>query len=341
MDRRNFIKGSLALLAAAGLADMARAQDGTLIIRSVIDGVPQRYADLSLDGSFLYPSKPVVFNGDDGQYVLFIPKNVTKTRLIVFSHGALADPFTYRTLLWHWASHGYMIAAPIHDDSNLENGPTLRTVGGVVSEWPVSTLLEDGDAWRNRLERCVKCIDIAAETAHTQGFKIEDRALIVGHGYGAYMAQLLMGTEVVAHNGERLRFRDARFFSGIALSPQGPGIMGLDEKSWQNVTSPMLFVVAENDDDFTGQPWQTKGKGFKLCAPGYKHLALIKNGGANVFSNSGQAAMTSGTTPFLSVRGLTTLFLKAYTDYDKQAFADMSSEFFQRMTLGEVVEYKR
>ena len=339
MDRRDFIIGAAALL----VSKPSFAQDSPAIIRPVLDGVNPRFSELALDGPYPYPNAATIFNGADARYFFFVPKYVTKARLIVFSHGALADPTSYRKLLFHWASHGYIVAAPLHDDAILESGPTLRLVkAGAVSQWPVSSLLEDPIAWKNRVDRCVECVDIAKEIALTRGIELEaDRIIIAGHGYGAYITQLLMGAEVNDAEGRRLTFRDDRFFAGMCMSPQGPGIMGLTETSWENVTSPMLYLLAKNDDDFTGQDFDKKGESYRLAAPGYKHLVVFKDAGSTLFTQGLDTPPRGGLTPFLGVKAMTVCFSRAYGDYDPVSFSNLSDNFFERNSKNTLMEHRR
>lgn len=345
LDRRAFLRASLGVAGAAVLARAAAAQSNDdAIIRPIIEGVPPRFADLALDGPIAYPAAPSVFQGDRASYYVFKPVafKENKGRLVVFSHGALAEPNSYRKLLFHWVSNNFMVIAPVHNDAIIEGGPTLRvTEGASVSQWPVASLLEDPRAWKERIDRCVESLDIASEIALTEGFELQtDRTVIAGHGYGAYMAQLLMGADVAGPDGTRLKFRDDRFFSGLCLSPQGPGIMGLDNDSWKNVTSPMLHLLAENDDDFTKQPWRVKAKAFELSAKNYKHLGMIRNSGATLFTKGEEVTLSKAATPGLIVKAMSAAFLKAYADYDTAAFGDMSDGFFQRATLDAVLEYR-
>lgn len=337
--RRDLLAGAGALLFGV---HRARAQDAPAIIRPPLDGVTKRMSELAQDGPFIYPASPSLFNGD-ARYYFFMPKAFKSARLIVFSHGALADPLSYRDLLFHWASHGFVVAAPLHDDAILESGPTLRSAkAGAVSEWNVAQLLEDPEAWKSRVDRCIESIEIAQEIADTTGFElVTDRVVMAGHGYGAFTTQLLMGTQVSVPSGERLNFRNKKFFAGICMSTQGPGIMGLDDQSWTGVTSPMLHMLSEGDDDFTGQDWKTRSKAFSLSAPGYKHLSMIRKGGPTLFTRGAGANPTNSMTGYLSVKAITACFNKAYGDYDTQAYGNLSDDFFERNSNGFMVEYRR
>jgi hypothetical protein len=344
MNRRNFILSSIASLAAGtAVAQQAKFDfERSAIIRPQLPGVTDRMKEFALDGPFVYPTSPMVFNGSESRFFFYIPRGLKQARLVIFSHGALADPLSYSNLLFHWASHGFVVAAPLHDDAILESGPTLRMrTTNLVSNWNVSAILEDPENWKERVDRCVECLEIATEIATTEGFELLlDRTIIAGHGYGAYITKLLMGAEVNAANGNRLSFRDDRFFAGVCLSPQGPGIMGLDDQSLSKITSPMLFMISEGDADFSGQNWEARSKSFTSSAAGYKHLGIVRNGGTNLF-NRGVIGSDTTMTGFLAAKAMSVCFLKAYADYDTSAFANMGEDFFERNSRNTLIEYVR
>lgn len=338
IDRRSLLLGFGALCAMP----TANASE-PVIIRPALKDVPTRLAEYALDGPFAYSDDVTVFNGIDARYFFFVPASSDPLRLVVFSHGALSDPTSYRNLLFHWASHGFVVAAPLHDDAILETGPTLRkNKAGEVSRWPVSELLEDPKAWKARVDRCVEAIEIAREFARIGRFDLNlERTVIAGHGYGAYIAQLVMGAEVRGAGDRLLRFRDDRFFAGICMAPQGPGIMGLTEESWKNVTSPMLHMISEGESDFTQQDWRTRALAYERAAPGYKHLALLRGGGPTLFTRTTDAIPDGGISPQLGAKAISTAFLKAYGNYDEAAFRDLSTDFFTRTSKGVVEERHR
>jgi Predicted dienelactone hydrolase len=340
---------TLALSALALSAQRAVGQEkqietlDPLILRPNIEGVDPRYAKYALSGDFITPAAPFSISSGISNVAVFHPRNVTSARLVVFSHGALSSPLTYRELIWQWVSHGFVVLAPQHNDAVIESGPTLRqTEVGKISQWPVAALLEDPTAWNSRVQACKACLDITDLIESSTGIKLNlDRPVIAGHGYGAYIAQLLMGAKVVQSDGTTTSFKDPRFFSGIFMSPQGPGVMGLTEDSWKEISSPCLFLLSENDFDFTGQPYQEKGKAYQLAHPGYKHLGFLEKGSANSFS--GQLASTSEKERrlFEVLKAMSTAFLFAYANYDQTAFSDLKSKFFERMSLGTIKEFIR
>lgn len=339
LTRRSFLGLAAGMLAVGPYAVQAQQ----IILRSDVKGVDPRYAAYATVGNFIHASSPLAYNTEVSRAFVFYPEAASKCQMIVFSHGALSDPFAYRELIWHWVSHGFVVVAPLHDDAIIKNGPSLRKLSGSSpSEWPIPSLLQDPVAWNNRLLACKACLDMGPSIKKGTGIDIDfSRPVIVGHGYGAYIASLAMGATVVDQDRKRLSFRDDRFYSGICMSPQGPGIMGLDENSWSEVTSPMLYLVSEGEIDFTGQPWKEKGQSFKRAAPGYKHFGLLKAGTINTFTGQMAGASATEANLFQVLKAFTTGFLQAYSDYDPVAFNDLKSNFFQRMSLGAVEERRR
>jgi dienelactone hydrolase len=86
--------------------------------------------------------------------------------LIVFSHGANAAPDRYRVLLDAWAQAGFVVAAPLHVDS--EDHP-------------------DRALYDSRAIRAARAEDYEAVDAH---FAAPSGVIAIGHSYGALIAQM-------------------------------------------------------------------------------------------------------------------------------------------------------
>lgn len=347
MDRPGALSSILTrrtlLLGAAAFLSPSRAVPDTLIIRPEIKGVHPRYAAYASVGEYALPKAPVSFRTPRSKIVVFYPMGVEKARLVVFSHGALSDPMTYGGLLQHWASHGFVVAAPLHEDAAIEHGLKLRrSQAAGVSEWQIPKLLDDEKAWRTRTDACSACLDAIPLISDATGVRITDeRPVIAGHGYGAFVAQVLMGARVKSSEGAELDYRDPRFFSGILMSPQGAGVMGLNKDSWSRMPNPLLTVLATNDRDFTGQSAEARSDPFRLSTPGYKHLAVLEGGNSNSFAGQAAGSLPEEARRFEALKALTTAFMKAYSSYEQEAFDDMGADFFLRMSLGAVKEERR
>jgi pimeloyl-ACP methyl ester carboxylesterase len=286
---------------------------------------------LTQRGPFLPNPKPASIQFGHGRVIVHSPKDYDQGELVVFSHGALSDPMIYRNLLQHWASHGFVVVAPVHDDSIQERGLLTRRATGVGSAvWEVDRILNDVLAWGNRVDQCGIALEHGDLIAKGIGMKIRsERPIIVGHDFGAYVAQIVMGAEVASQGGKPFAPKDDRWFGAIAMSPQGPGIMGLTENSWANCTRPLLAIEAALEQDFTGQAPLDKVACFTRSPPGYKHLAWFEKGPPTIYAGT-QSALAD--TPedgkmFEDVKAATTAFLIAYGRYDQAMFAKLQSDW--------------
>jgi hypothetical protein len=336
-----FLAGAASLACLPAFAQDAEEQTlEPLVIRPSMEGLDPRYVGYATVGDFNVPAQPATVSLSNGRVVIMYPRLAEKARLVVFSHQVLADPLSYRNLLSHWASHGFVVVAPVHRDAVVEQGGAVRkSVANGVSEWELKKLADDDAIITARTEQCAAVLEEIDKVA--SAIKVEivtERPVIAGHGLGAYSAQLLLGADVSPARPGLSGLADPRFFSGILMSPQGPGAMGLTESSWQKVAAPLLVLIAEGDRDFNGQAAAEKWGPYAYSKPGYKHLGVLKGGGPNTFV--GQA---SGPEAKLLevIKAQSTGFLLAYANYDQAAFADVSSGFFQRMSLGLVKESKR
>jgi len=337
ITRRSLLAGAAAaFLPSRTLAD-------SLIIRPEMRGVDPRYAAYATVGPYTFPESAISFRTPRSNMVVFHPEGAKSARLVVFSHGVLADPLTYAPLLKHWASHGFVVAAPLHEDAVIENGLKLRRSRAAgIAEWQIGDLLEDDKAWRERTDACSACVDAIPLLSKATGIRVlDERPAITGHGYGSFIAQLLLGARVKGSDGSPVEYVDPRFFSGILMSPQGAGVMRLDKDSWAGIANPLLSLVARNERDFTGQPPEAREDPYRLSKAGYKHLGLLKGGDGTTFSGRSAGSIPEQGALFTVLKAMTTGFLHAYSSYDEAAFADMGSDFFERMSLGLVDERRR
>lgn len=323
----------LAGLVGAAAASAARAQ---MVLRPPAAGTDARYIRYSQDGPRL---------GGDAAKVITIPDlgfraavhtpRAAEGRLVVFSHGGLADPQVYRPLLSHWCSHGFVVVAPIHDDSVIERGLLARRDDPRHgTSWEIKRLLGDANAWQQRAIMCSDILNATDTIARLVGCRIvADRPVIAGHDYGAYCAQLMLGmTADSADGGEGLDMPDARYVGAIALSPQGTGVMGLTEKSWAKVDRPLLTAIAGLEVDANKQGFSAKQDPFKHSPGNYKHLALERDAVPQWFSGQRARINASESAMFDDLKAVTTAFIFAYANQEEQAFKDLYGDFFPMAT---------
>ncbi len=215
--------------------------------------------------------------------------------IIVFSHGGGGAPSSYSALTSFWASHGYLVIAPVHADSTAgqsDGGGRGAALGGLMRAMretgspdrvlDVAFVLDSLDALTRQLPQWKGTVD-------------KSRIGVGGHSLGAYTAQLIGGAtiEMPAAQPKALQsFADARVGAVLQLSGQGSGQQGLTKNSWQNLKIPMMTMTGSRDRGAQGQSPEWKKEPFDGSPPGNKYHVFIE--GANHFSFSGRMTGAGG-----------------------------------------------
>lgn len=331
--------GAAALLAAYSPAFGQEQEEGMVLRRPPNPGEDPDFFRYGQPGKLLPTGQPVVIEYENVRVMVNFPRYTRKSPLIVFSHGALADPQIYRQLIDHWVSNGFTVASPIHDDSVFERGLLARhTANSGQTDWDMDSVLNDSDAWDARCEACRLPLNHVDRISATLDMELNiDRPIIIGHEFGAFVAQLLLGTKVTVDNGKRRTFLDARWSAACLLSPQGAGIMGLDDTSWDDVERPFMVVQGGSESDFTGQDPMHKIEIFEKAKPGNKHLAWFKDGDRLMFSGPRAGTKYTKQAEFEAIEAITACWLDAYGNYNQSALDLLVSDWAERASLGVVV----
>lgn len=342
ITRRTTLAGLAATAASASA--LAQSANDLILRRPPRDNEDPRWHALSQNGPFNPDPVPVIVPFGLSKLTIHKPLGPKKARLVVFSHSTLGDPRVYRHLLQHWASHGFVVVAPAHDDSVFERGLLTRRASPIGSAtWEVDRVLNDALAWDARAEACripLEHPDLVSKAINVE-LDIE-RPIIMGHEFGAYVAQVMLGATVVDPQGKELRFVDPRWYAAGLMAPQGAGIMGLTDESWKQVTRPLMVFQGALETDFLGQTPQQKIDSFQKSAPGNKHLAWFPEGARNIYTapRSGNQRQQD-ISMFEDAKAASTAFLIAYANYDEEMFARLGSDWPERATAGRVVSRYR
>ncbi len=178
----------------------------------------------------------------DSRVTVTAPIDAGVYPLIVFSHGAFAAPERYQRLLDAWASQGYVVAAPLHIDSELiqhEAPPTPQAV------------------WQSRLDDVTAIVEQARTIAGAlnPGVELDSTQWIAtGHSYGAFVVQV-MGGAASEWPAEIRKVTPPG--AVIAFSPPGPIAGFIPEHAWASMTAPQIVLTGTGDilpgfiDDWT------------------------------------------------------------------------------------------
>ncbi|NJL31853.1 MAG: hypothetical protein HC898_09595 [Phycisphaerales bacterium] len=147
--------------------------------------------------------------------------------VILWSHGMFGSKDGYQPLVRYWASHGYIVIQPTHEDS-LALGNT--TFGDFAS---------GSQYWKTRPVDVVFLLNSLGTIAEeVKGLPEMDKSKLAvgGHSFGAHTTMLLSGVQAKSNlrllREEYDSFLEDRFVCTLMISPQGPGPM-FTKKSYQ------------------------------------------------------------------------------------------------------------
>lgn len=234
--------------------------------------------------------------GKDLPVRFLIPKSAGPFPVIIFSHGAGGSGQNYFSLTGYWATHGYVVIQPTHDDSialRKEKGePVPASPRELVDEYRFNT-----DDWTNRVRDVTLIMDSLADlekrVPQLKG-KVDQKSIGVGgHSYGAFTTQMIGGALLDMPNGPKAQsFGDRRPRALMLLSPQGKTQNGLTESSWKNMTRPTMSMTGSNDTAVMGRLASWREDPFTYSPPGDKYLVFIN--GAFHMSFTGALAQAEG-----------------------------------------------
>jgi predicted dienelactone hydrolase len=215
---------------------------------------------------------------------IFYPNEPGPYPVIVFSHGAGGSQSCCEALTRHWATYGYVMLQPTHDDSTVQR----RNAG----EEDINFLIAVRDAlkkpalWQSRPQDISFVLDslpVLQKRIPALAGKIDAEHIGVGgHSMGAFTADAIAGALVDLPNHPATNFTDSRVRAVLLLSPQGPGEFGLTDHSWDHVTLPLLSMTGSLDLGAGNQGPDWKKIPFERSQPGAKYHVFIE--GANHMS---------------------------------------------------------
>jgi predicted dienelactone hydrolase len=237
---------------------------------------------------------------------LLFPKTGGPFPVIVFSHGAGGSGQNYFQLTEFWASHGYVVIQPTHDDSIA----LRREKGDSIPSSPRELIDEyrfDYDGWRNRTRDISFVIDSFGELQRlVPSLKLRmdtKRIGMGGHSYGAFTTQMIGGALIdIPGRRKQESFRDDRPRALMLLSGQGKNQNGLTESSWTKMDRPMMSMTGTYDNGAMNQVAEWRKDPFTYSPPGDKYHVFIDN--AFHMSFTGVLADKNGARSRLSQRPL-------------------------------------
>ncbi|HYW74556.1 MAG TPA: hypothetical protein VE961_26260 [Pyrinomonadaceae bacterium] len=207
------------------------------------------------------------------------PKSGGPFPVIVFSHGAGGSGKNYFALTGFWASHGYILIQPTHNDSLA-----LRHEKGEEQPANARELIEEYrfnyEDWINRVRDLTLVMDSLSDLQRRfpelKGKLDRDRIGVGGHSYGAFTTQMIGGVTLdIPGQAKRQNFGDPRPRALLLLSAQGKNQNGLTETSWQTLTRPTMTMSGTKDSGLMGQLANWRKDPFTYAPPPDKYLVWI------------------------------------------------------------------
>jgi predicted dienelactone hydrolase len=267
------MKSAIFALGSALLAIAATAQT---VPRFTAD--PGPYQVLSIDRLELHDAKrnkdlPIKIYYPQG-----LPQNSARFPVIIFSHGLYGSKDGYFALGRYWASYGYVSIHPSHADSIRDSGYRGRLMQSI----------QDPALWIGRPQDISLIISSFAEIerlAPELKGKLDSRRIGVGgHSYGAYTSMAIAGSTVTMPGSSRpTSFADPRVKCVVAMSPQGAGEMGQNQRSWDDIRIPALTIYGSRDmgasrqgPDWRSQPYfhEPAGDKYDVEIEGATHMTF-------------------------------------------------------------------
>lgn len=203
--------------------------------------------------------------------------------LLVISHGMYGSETGLDPLVQYWASAGYVIIQPTHDDS-------LRYADAETRRKALSGSLDNIGSAPQRpkdIKLIIDSLDQIAKLAPALANRIDRTKLgMGGHSFGAWTTQMISGMSVRGQAPNK----DDRFQAFLVISPQGMG-PGINEDSYKTMKGPMMMITGDKDAGRgSGDPKVYRRHAFDHAAPGDKSLVWLKDAAHNFGGINGQMA---------------------------------------------------
>ena len=249
---------------------------------------------------------------------VYLPAGDGPFPAIVFSHGVGESQLSYEYLGRHWAAGGYVSVHPTHAGSDVR-----ITIG----RYPVTPILRsaalDPVNWLDRPRDLSFVLDRLMLDGKLSPLIDFDRIAAGGHSLGAHSAMALIGLRFSIDGSPPPDLRDVRIKACIALSPHGPGVLGLGPESWGDIAAPFLSLYGTEDTDIITNDTLSRRAGFDLAAGVEKMLITIEGAEHETFTGRDpafpfvsdaakhQSQIATATTAFLNQHLMSTATAKS------------------------------
>jgi predicted dienelactone hydrolase len=314
-------------------------------------------------GPYEVKTKEYLWLKRDGRSVpvkVHYPRAEGRFPLAIFSHGGGGNWDSNILQAKHLASHGYIVACPVHVYSNLSRVLYYMSKpgGNLKFWWAVHRITLDPRAALGRPKDIQFVIDKCSEWNRSD-FDLKnkintDKITVIGHSYGAYTTLVICGARPVGthlnprvepHDSRLKNLSDDRVTIGIAMSPQGADSTWFDRNSFKSINKPIMFISGSKDQQKSASgdvmPSSKRMEAFNFSPPGNKYMLWLKNADHMGFSHNPE--LPNKAIPSTSLedsqrisKAMMLVFCNAYLKGNKQA-ADHLNKKYANSLIGGVV----
>jgi predicted dienelactone hydrolase len=282
-----------------------------------------------------------VVRDKDLQIRVRYPKNaLAAVPLVLFSHGMGGSNNAFTDLTTHWASHGYVVILPTHDDSLKLRKERGEDVSDFVKAPNTYARKVDPPGRVADLSLILDQIDqiqakAALKTVDGRPLIDMEHIGVAGHSAGALTTQLAIGVKARTkkHPLRALSEPETRFDCAIVISGQGTTNRMFVKDSWSEVSKPMFVIAGSEDVTRVGNETPaSRREPFERAKPGDKYLLWIEGATHSSYQGKQNLALL-GETPSTDISIIaaatsdgTMAFLDAYLKTDGVAKKYLASE---------------
>jgi len=166
--------------------------------------------------------------------------------VIIWSHGMGGSKDGYQPLATYWASHGYVVIQPTHDDSIGKQSGEMKQ--RLLKSRNLNLLTGSWDERPKQISLIIDSLEkIEKENPALAGRLDRQHIGVGGHSFGAHTTMMVSGFTLHTPGGRQsVQLADKRPIVFVAISPQGPG-QAVDESSYTPMTRPMMMITGSLD----------------------------------------------------------------------------------------------
>ncbi len=210
--------------------------------------------------------------GTDVLVRVYYPNGDGPFPVIAFSHSVNGTKDLFGAISTHWASHGYVVVHPTHDDTGVRMGPD----GMQPPAEKVRERLGDVTAVLDALDQ------IESRIPDLQGKLDPSRLAVAGHSYGSFITMVSGGVTINIGQELNANLGDTRVRCILPISPSGRGDYGMNDASWDNLTIPALFITGTADRR-EGRHEEWRMEPYEFSPAGDKYQMVINDAAHSSF----------------------------------------------------------